>query len=304
MARSRDAVKIELPIRSVPPSAIRWLLIHSEPHSHTRTGITKSLEIKTGVSGFIAKFGNRTDRVKGAMPITVTNPFKGRQYLGDVILQAVRWYLRYPLAYEHVAELLAERGLEVDASCVWRWVQVYSPELNKRCQPHLKRTNKSYRVDETYIKVKGQDKYLYRAVDSTGQTIDFLLAAKRDTAAAKRFFEKVFSSSSNPIPRVINVDKNPAYPAAVEALKAEGTLPRRVRLRQCKYLNNVIEQDHRNVKKRTWLAKGYGSFQSAWRTLEGIETMSMIRKGRVRWVAKGDVVAEARFIAKLFAIAA
>ena len=156
----------------------------------------------------------------------------------------------------------------------------------------------------TYIKVKGQDKYLYRAVDSTGQTIDFLLAAKRDTAAAKRFFEKVFSSSSNPIPRVINVDKNPAYPGAVEALKAEGTLPRRVRLRQCKYLNNVIEQDHRNVKKRTWLAKGYGSFQSAWRTLEGIETMSMIRKGRVRWVAKGDVVAEARFIAKLFAIAA
>ena len=135
------------------------------------------------------------------MPITVTNPFKGRQYPGDVILQAVRWYLRYPLAYEHVAEPLAERGLEVDASCVWRWVQVYSPELNKRCQPHLKRTNKSYRVDETYIKVKGQDKYLYRAVDSTGQTIDFLLTAKRDTAAAKRFFEKVFSSSSNPIPR-------------------------------------------------------------------------------------------------------
>src|SRR5271170_710366 len=172
------------------------------------------------------------------------------------------------------------------------------------CQPHLKRTNKSYRVDETYIKVKGQDKYLYRAVDSTGQTIDFLLTAKRDTAAAKRFFEKVFSSSSNPIPRVINVDKNPAYPAAVEALKAEGTLPRRVRLRQCKYLNNVIEQDHRTVKKRTWLAKGCGSFQSAWRTLEGIETVNMIRKGRVRRVTKGNVVAEAKFILGLFAITA
>src|SRR5271156_2382589 len=238
------------------------------------------------------------------MPITVTNPFKGRQYPGDVILQAVRWYLRYPLAYEHVAELLAERGLEVDASCVWRWVQVYSPELNKRCQPPLKRPNKSYRVDETYIKVKGQDQYLYRAVDSTGQTIDFLLTAKRDTAAAQRFFEKVFSSSSNPIPRVINVDKNPAYPAAVENLKAEGILPRRVRLRQCKYLNNVIEQDHRTVKKRAWLAKGYGSFQSAWRTLEGIETVNMIRKGRVRWVAKDDVSAQARFVAKLFGIAA
>jgi len=124
------------------------------------------------------------------------------------------------------------------------------------------RNGTSYRVDQTYIKVKAQDKYLYRAVDSTGQTIDFLLTAKRDTAAAKRLFEKVFSSSSNPIPRVINVDKNPAYPAAVEALKAEGTLPRRVRLRQCKYLNNVIEQDHRTVKRRTWLAKTTAPFEA------------------------------------------
>src|SRR5580692_9269176 len=189
------------------------------------------------------------------MPINPHNPFKGRQFPGEVIVLCVRWYLRYPLSYEHVSELVAERGVAVDASCIWRWVQAYAPELNKRCRPYLKPANKSYRVDETYIKVKSQDRYLYRAVDSTGQTIDFLLTAKRDTAAAKRFFEKVFSSSSNPIPRVINVDKNPAYPAAVEALKAEGTLPRRVHLRQCKYLNNVIEQDHRTVKKRTWLAK-------------------------------------------------
>ena len=236
--------------------------------------------------------------------MTSTNPFKGRQYPGDVILTAVRWYLRYPLAYEHVSELLAERGLAVDASCVWRWVQAYAPELDKRCRPYLKSTNKSYRVDETYIKVKGQEKYLYRAVDSTGQTIDFLLTAKRDQAAAKRFFRKVFSSEANPIPRVINVDKNAAYPAAVKALKREGILPRRVRLRQCKFLNNVVEQDHRFVKKRTWLAKGYKSFSSAQRTLAGIETMQMIRQGRVRWVAKKDVVAEARFTAKLFGLAA
>lgn len=175
------------------------------------------------------------------MPATAENPFKGRQYPGEMILMAVRWYLRYPLAYEHVAELLAERGLAVDRSCVWRWVQAYAPELHKRCRPYLKSTNKSYRVDETYIKVKGQEKYLYRAVDSTGQTIDFLLTAKRDAAAAKRFFQKVFRSPANPIPRVINVDKNAAYPPAVEALKKRGTLPRRVRLRQCKYLNNVIE---------------------------------------------------------------
>jgi transposase-like protein len=183
-------------------------------------------------------------------------------------------------------------------------VQAYAPELNKRCRPHLKPTNKSYRTDETYIKVKGEDKYLYRAVDSTGQTIEFLLTAKRNAAAAKRFFRKALSAPGNPVPRVINVDKNRAFPPAVEALKVEGALPRRVRLRQCKYLNNVIEQDHRTVKKRTWLAKGYGSFPTAWRTLQGIEAVHMIRKGRVRWVAKGDAIAQAHFIDKLFGIGA
>ena len=105
------------------------------------------------------------------MSISATEPFKGRQYPGEVIVTAVRWYLRYPLAYEHVSELLAERGLNVDASCVWRWVQAYAAELNKRCRPHLKPVNKSYRVDETYIKVRGQEKYLYRAVDSTGRPL-------------------------------------------------------------------------------------------------------------------------------------
>ena len=104
------------------------------------------------------------------------------------------------------------------------------------------------------LKVKGKDRYLYRAVDSTGQTIDFLLTAKRDTDAAKRFFHKVFAAQENPTPPIVNVDKNRAYPAAVAALKADGTLPRRVRLRQCKYLNNIIEQDHRTGKKRVWLA--------------------------------------------------
>jgi transposase, IS6 family len=110
-------------------------------------------------------------------------------------------------------------------------------------------------------------------------------------------------ASGNPMPWVMNVDKNPAYPAAVEALKADGTIPRRVALRQCKYLNNVIEQDHRTVKRRVWLAKGYGSFQSAWRTLQGFETVNMIRKGRVRWLAKADAVAEALFIGALFGLA-
>ena len=238
------------------------------------------------------------------MPIAPNNPFKGRQHPGEVIILCVRWYLRYPLSYEHVAELLAERGVEVDSSCIWRWVQAYAPELNIRSRPFLKSTNKSYRIDETYIKVKGQDKYLYRALDSTGQTIEFLLTAKRDKTAAKRFLVKAIKASGNPMPRVMNVDKNPAYPAAVEALKADSVIPRRVRLRQCKYLNNVIEQDHRTVKKRVWLAKGYGSFQSAWRTLQGIEIVNMIRKGRVKWLAKEDAIGQALFIRQLFGLAA
>src|SRR3984885_718813 len=239
-----------------------------------------------------------------SMPITPNYPFKGRQHPGEVIILCVRWYLRYPLSYEHVAELLAERGVEVDASCIWRWVQAYAPELNKRCRPHLKPTNKSYRIDETYIRVKGEDKYLYRALDSTGQTIDFLLTAKRDTAAAKRFLRRAIEVSGSAMPRVMNVDKNPAYPAAVEALKAAAVIPNRVVLRRCKYLNNVIEQDHRKVKKRVWLGTGCGSFQGAWRTLQGIEIVNMIRKGRVRWLAKGDAVGQAHFIGGLFGLSA
>src|ERR1700724_3202846 len=180
------------------------------------------------------------------MPTNPHNPFKGRHFPGEVIVLCVRWYLRYPLSYQHVTELVAERGVE-DASCIWR-LQAYAPELNKRCRLHLKPTNKSYRIDETYIKFQGEDKYLYRALDSTGQTIDFLLTARRDAAAAKRFLRKAIDASGNPMPRVSNVDKNPTYPAAMEALKADGTIPRRVVLRHCKYLNNVIEQDHRTVK--------------------------------------------------------
>jgi transposase-like protein len=138
-------------------------------------------------------------------------------------------------------------------------------------------------------------------VDSTGQTIDFLLTAKRDAAAAKRFFRKTLLDPANPQPLVINVDKNRAYPAAVEELKVEGTLRRRCRLRQCKYLNKV-KQDHRVPKKRVWLAKGYQSFLTAWRTLQGIEAVHMIRKGRARWVGRGNTLAQLQFIEELFGL--
>jgi transposase, IS6 family len=113
------------------------------------------------------------------VPVTASNPFKWRHYPGDIILWCVRWYLRFPISFAHMAEMALERGLLIHSSCIWRWVQIYGPELDQRCRAHLKRTNKSYRVDETYIRIKGQDRYLYRGVDPTGQTIDFLLTAKR-----------------------------------------------------------------------------------------------------------------------------
>jgi NAD(P)-dependent dehydrogenase (short-subunit alcohol dehydrogenase family) len=145
---------------------------------------------------------------------------------------------------------------------------------------------------------------LSRVLTSTGQTIDFLLTAKRARAAARRFFQRGLANPGHSIPRVINVDKNRSYAAAVDELKKDGTIRRRCKLRQCQYLNNVVEQDHRNAKRRTWLAKGYGSVATAWRTLRGIEAMDMIRKGRVRRAGKGDVVAQVKFINKLFGIAA
>ena len=210
--RRRQCERPDLRLRSVRQrKAVRRRMsgvIQVQPRGRAR--IDPPCALRSHIDeGSIAKMGDGSGRVE--VHADHRDPFKGRHFPGTVILLCVRWYLRYPLAYEHVAELLAERGVEVDPSCIWRWVQTYAPELNKRCRPYLKPTNKSYHTDETYITVKGEDKYLYRAVDSTGQTIEFLLTAKRDAAAAKRFFRKALSSPGNPVPRVINVDKNPAF---------------------------------------------------------------------------------------------
>src|ERR1700722_16069451 len=145
---------------------------------------------------------------------SVCGLFKWRQFEPEVILMAVGWDLRFSLSYRDVEELLAERGLSVDHVTVWRWVQRYAPELDRRLRKRLKTTNDSWRVDETYVRVKGKWAYLYRAVDSTGATIDFLLSAKRDAAAAERFFQKALRSPGHPTPRVINVDQHAAYPPA------------------------------------------------------------------------------------------
>ena len=165
---------------------------------------------------------------------TPSSPFKWRHFEGEVILLCVRWYLRDALSYRDVKELMQERGLAVDHTTIFRWVQRYAPELDKRCRPWLKATNDSYRVDETYIKIKREWYYLYRAVDSTGATLDFMLSATRDANAAERFFRQVLQASHTRTPRVITVDKNAAYPPAVESLQQEKTLPESCQLRQCK----------------------------------------------------------------------
>ena len=232
------------------------------------------------------------------------DPFKWRHFEKETILLNVRWYLRYALSYRDLEEMTLERGLKVDHSTVYRWVQAYAPEIEKRSRLYLRTTNDSYRVDETYVKVKGKWKYLYRAVDSKGNTIDFLLRARRDKDAAKRFLKKMLKAKHATHPRVITVDKNASYPAAVKELKSEGILSEGCEIRQIKYLNNIVEQDHRFIKRRVKPGLGFKSFHTAVRTLKGYEMMNMVRKGQCEGAEKGDIEAQIHFIENLFASAA
>ena len=199
---------------------------------------------------------------------------------------------------------MAERGVKVDHSTINRWVLKFAPELDKRLRPHLSQTNDSWRVDETYIAVRGEWKYLYRAVDAMGKTLDFMLSAKRDGKAAARFFRQVLKAQHTQAPRVITVDKNAAYPVAMEPLKADKTIAKETELRQSKYLNNVIEQEHRHIKRIVRPMMGFKSFNSARKTLSGIETMNIIRKGQVKEIRKGDSVSQAKFIKEIFGVSA
>ncbi|QRM34540.1 IS6 family transposase (plasmid) [Microvirga sp. VF16] len=191
------------------------------------------------------------------------NPFKGRQFTAVVILWAVRWYLQFPISYRDLECMLADRGVRVDHTTLFRWIQAYAPELEKRIRPHLRPTNGSWRVDETYIRVKGEWVYLYRAVDATGQTIDFLLSPQRDAAAARRFFRKALKQSHTGSPRTITINKNAAYPIATKAMKREGPLWRFAKVRQVKILNNIVEQDRRRIKRLVRPGLGFKSFQTA-----------------------------------------
>ncbi|MFD2509588.1 IS6 family transposase [Halalkalibacter alkalisediminis] len=228
--------------------------------------------------------------------------FKWKHYQPDVILLTIRWYLRYNLSFRDLVEIMEEPGLSIAHTTIMRWVHQYGPELDERVRRHLKPTNDSWRVDETYVKVKDQSMYLYRAVDSEGDTIDFYLSESRDKQAAKCFFKKALAASHICKPRVITVDKNPAYPVAIQELKEEKRMPEGIQIRQVKYLTNIVEQDHRFIKKRVRSMLGLKSFRTATYILSGVEAMHMIKKKQVHQGVK-SAKNQKEVIHKLFGLA-
>jgi transposase-like protein len=200
--------------------------------------------------------------------------------------------------------MMKERGLDVDHSTVFRWVQRYAPEINKRIRHHLKMSGTSYRVDDTYIKVGKSCKYLSRAVDKEDQTIEFMLSAKRDVSAAKRFFKKIMRADHRRLPFTISADKNAVYPEACTSSRDETVLPHDCQPRRVKYLNNIIEQDGRFIKKKVRASQCFKSFHIAERTLEGIEAVNMMRKEQVKRLNRNDAMGQAQFIESLFQLAA
>src|SRR5215831_17134703 len=218
--------------------------------------------------------------------------FKGAHFPPEVMLMGIRWYVAYPLSTRHVEERMEERGVKVDHSTINRWVIKYSPQLEEAFHRRKRAVWVSWRLDETYIKVKGQWRYLYRAVDKYGETIDFLLTDNRDKEAALRFLKKAIRR--NGVPETITIDGSDANEAAIKSYNQEhGTA---IAIRQVKYLNNIVEQDHRAVKRITRPMLGFKSFDAAQGTLVGIELMHMIKKKQLL-VEAGD---EGRTAAELF----
>ena len=203
--------------------------------------------------------------------------FKGRRFERDVVVLCVRWYLRFKLSYRDLVEMMAERGLSMVHTTIMRWVHCYAPEFERRWNRFARPAGASWRVDETYVKIRGAWVYLYRAVDREGKTVDFRLSSRRDVTAAKAFFRKAFKSQGS-TPRTITLDGYAASHRAVREMMADGQIPESTKVRSSKYLNNLIEQDHRGVKSRLAPMLGLKGFRTAAITIAGVELLRRIHK--------------------------
>jgi transposase-like protein len=212
--------------------------------------------------------------------VPVEELFKGRHFDAEVVVLNVRWYLSFKLSYRDLVTMMSERGIDLAHTTILRWVQFYTPEFHKRWNRFARTVGGSWRMDETYVRVKGEWMYLYRAVDKSGRTVDFYLSRKRDTNAAKAFLRKAMKSQR--VPTKITLDAYAASHRAVTDLKASGELPKRVKVRSSKYLNNIIEQDHRRVKHRLRPMLGLKSFATAAVVIAGIELAERIKKGQFK----------------------
>ena len=214
---------------------------------------------------------------KSSINSALRKVLKRFHYPLEVMLTCVRWYVAYPLSLRHIEEMMQERGVFVDHATVHRWAIKMVPVLAAIFRRRKRQAGGSWRMDETYIKVAGKWRYLYRAVDRAGDTVDFLLTAKRDMAAARRFLERAINLHD--LPEKITIDKSGANTAAIESVKTVACVD--ILMRQCKYLNNIVEPDHRAIKRITQPMLGFKSFWSVRILIAGIETMHMIRKGQM-----------------------
>ena len=210
-----------------------------------------------------------------------------------MIVTCVRWYLRFSLSLRDIKELMGERGLSVDHTSVWRWTQAYGPEVYRRLKGQVKRKSSTWHMDETFVRVAGRWMYLFRAVDSGGQTVDFYLSETRDREAAKIFLRRALANADNRPPGVFARDGLRSYPAAIRDLQEEGHLHARCRQRTRKYCNNRIESDHRHVKRRLRAMQGPRTTATAWAVIQGIEAAQMIRKGQILGITRHNLFGQA-----------
>ena len=219
--------------------------------------------------------------------------FRNRQFEPEVIVTCVRWYLRFSLSLRDLEELMAERGLSVDHTTIWRWTQEYGPEVYRLLGGEVKRKSSTWHIDETFVRIAGRWMYLFRAVDSTGQTVDFYLSETRDRAAAKVFLKKALANPDNRPPHVLARDGLRSYPAAIRELRSEGQLNGHCRQRTRRYCNNRIESDHRHIKRRLRAMQGPRTTATAWRVIQGIEAAQMIRKGQILGITRQNLFGQA-----------